>query len=597
MLARIGKIFILLSPRLRLCWAGLIPLSLAEAALETIGAAAVFSLIKIMDSPQSMTGMPYVAKLCTVFSLQDPTAVVLPFTIAAALFFVLKNVFQLVFAFLRSAMTGRTVTLLSGELFLRYLHAPLSFHFDRNSAGLIDRVLRSTDASVRLVLESAVAGISELLVLTGMVAVLVAAAPLMALISLSVVCLVLGAILYATNRLFYRMGARRQELSVKSQQTLQQALGGIKEAKAMDLEQYWHDIFFSCQRGIEKIRARHATLNSAPRLLVETVFICIPLVVVIMTRGSAEAGQPVLPLLGLFAYAGFRAIPSFNRMAMNINNIRYGGAEAELLYDDMRLLGKGEPPRNRSSADEPICFKRRLAAEAVCFAYGTQEGPVLKDVNLVVNHGQSVAIVGATGEGKSTLIDILLGLLPPSSGRITVDDVDISSRATTWRGKIGYVPQSIYLTNDTLRRNIAFGLPDRDIVEEKVHDALRRAQLEEFVGGLPFGLSTVLGERGITISGGEKQRIAIARALYRDPELLIFDEATSALDSPTEQALAQAIMSLHGRITVILVAHRMQTVRSCDRIIFLRGGTVAASGAWEELMQSCPEFRALASGA
>ena len=597
MVAKIRKIFTLLSPRLRLCWLGLIPLSFTAAGLETIGAAAVFALIKIMDSPQSISGMPAAAKLAAAFNLQDRATIAVSFTILAAFFFVLKNAFLLAFAYLRSAMTGRTVTALSGELFFRYLNAPFSFHFRRNSAGLIDRVLRSTDEAVRKVLESAVAGMSELLVLAGMVAVLVAAAPLLALVSLSVLGLVLGALLYATNRLFYRLGAAQQKLSVQSQQTLQQALGGIKEVKVMDQERYWYDIFFAHQSGIANIRKWHATLNSAPRLLVETVFICIPLAVVIMTRGSAEAGQPLLPLLGLFAYAGFRAIPSCNRLAMHINNIRYGAADADLLWDDLQQLASTGAPQGGSSDDGPVCFERRLAAEGICFAYGPQQEPVLTNVTLTVDHGQTVAIVGATGAGKSTLVDILLGLLPPSSGRVTVDDADISGSPIAWRRKIGYVPQSIYLTNDSLRRNIALGFPDRAIVEQKVRDAVRRAQLEDFVAALPEGLSTVIGERGMTISGGEKQRVAIARALYRDPELLIFDEATSALDSPTEQALAQAIMSLRGRITVIVVAHRMQTVKSCDRIIFLQDGTVAASGTWDELLQGSPEFRALASGA
>jgi len=589
--AKIRKIFFLLTPRMRLCWAGLIPFSFAEACLESIGAAAIFALIKIMDSQQSISGIPIVSRLCAIFNMHDRTTVVLTFTVMAAVFFVLKNIFQLAFACLRSAMTGRTVAALSGELFSRYLHAPFSFHFRRNSAVLIDRVLRSTDEAVRKVLESAVACVSEILVLCGMIAVLIAAAPMMALVSLAVICLVLGGLLYVTARLFYRLGEQQNTLSVRSQSTLQQALGGIKEVKVMDRERYWHDMFFSNQRGITKIRTWHATLNSAPRLLVETVFICIPLAVVIMTSGKAEAGQSVLPLLGLFAYAGFRAIPSFNRMAMHINNIRYGIVEADLLCDDMRLLEKAGPPPG--GAGEPFRFERSLAAEGVCFAYDPETEPVLKDVSLVINHGESVAIVGATGAGKSTIIDIILGLLPPSSGRVTVDDVDISCGASAWRRKIGYVPQSIYLTNDTLRRNIAFGLPDREIVEEKVRDALCHAQLEDFVAGLPEGLATVIGERGITISGGEKQRVAIARALYRDPELLIFDEATSALDSRTEQALAQAIMSLHGRATIILVAHRMQTVKYCDRIIFLRNGHIEASGTWDELMQGCPEFRAL----
>ncbi|MEW6366839.1 MAG: ABC transporter ATP-binding protein [Acidobacteriota bacterium] len=597
MLASIRKLLSLLSPRMRLGWFGLIPLSLVEAVLESLGAAAVFALIRIMDSPSSAYSMPVVSMLYSALGIRDATGLILSFTLAAACLFVFKNFFLLGSTYLRSAVTGRTVAALSSGLLLQYLSAPLPFHSRRSSAGLTHKVVRSTEDAVRRVLESAVSCISEILVLAGMAAVLILASPVTTLVSLAAIGLVLGALLYGTHRRFYRLGAEQHQLSVESREALQQALGGIRELKAMDGERHWYDMFLSLQLRLEKTRKWHATLNAAPRFLVETVFVCIPLLVVGMTCAEAGGGQKVLPLLGLFAYAGFRAIPSFNRMAVQWNNIRYGAADAHLVYEDMRLIGTVAVPHGEADRDRPLAFQRRLAVEGVFFAYGPEAEPVLKDLDLIVAKGESVAIVGATGSGKSTLIDIILGLLPPSMGRVTVDDVDISDRAEAWRRKIGYVPQNIYLTHDTLRRNIAFGVPDGSIVDEKVNAALRLAQLEDFVAGLPAGLDTMLGERGVTISGGERQRVAIARAVYRDPELLIFDEATSALDTRTEQAVAQAIGFLHGRTTILLVAHRMQTVQYCDRIVFLRAGRIEISGTWDELMQRSAEFRALAHGA
>jgi ATP-binding cassette subfamily C protein len=331
-------------------------------------------------------------------------------------------------------------------------------------------------------------------------------------------------------------------------------------------------------------------LHSAPRFLVETVFICIPLVMIILTRNKAGFGHSILPLLGLYAYAGFRAIPSFNRITMHVNNIRYGGAVADSLYDDFNLLGIAQDRSHHEDIDQHLSFEHSLSAEDVCFSYDEKTGYVLKDLSLTIKRGEYIAIAGATGAGKSTIIDIILGLIPPSSGKITVDGIDISNKVSAWRKKIGYVPQDIYLTDDTLRRNIAFGISDEEISENKVLEALRLAQLGDFVASLPKGLDTVTGERGVTLSGGEKQRVAVARALYLNPEILIFDEATSALDSHTEQKLADAIRSLRGHTTIILVAHRIQTIKNCDRIIFIRNKRIEATGGWDELLKSSPEF-------
>jgi len=590
MVRRIQRMFSLLSQRLRMYWLSLVPVSVVEAILESIGAVAIFSLIKILDNPDSIYTIPVVSQLFETLDIKGNSSIVLSFTIMVTFFYILKNTFLLVSAYLRSSVTSTTIKFLSSELFSRYLKAPFTFHFQRNSASMIDRTIRGADDAVRLVLEAAVACISEILVLSGIIIILVIAAPVMTLVSLAIIVFLLGTLLYVTHSKFYRLGAEHQKLRIKSQQAVQQALGGIKEVKVMGREQYWKSLFSSYQQGISSIRKWYATLHAAPRFLVETVFICIPLVMVILTRNKAVYGHSILPLLGLYAYAGFRAIPSFNRITMHLNNIRYGGAVADLLYDDFTLLGVAQDRSHQENVDQHLSFEQSLSAEHVCFSYDEKTGHVLNDLTLTIKRGEYIAIAGATGAGKSTIIDIILGLIPPSSGKITVDGVDISNKVSAWRKKIGYVPQDIYLTDDTLRRNIAFGIPDEEISENKVIEALRLAQLGNFVPSLPKGLDTVIGERGVTLSGGEKQRVAVARALYLNPEILIFDEATSALDSRTEQELADAIRSLRGHTTIILVAHRIQTIKNCDRIIFIRNGRIEATGRWDELLQNSPEF-------
>ena len=350
------------------------------------------------------------------------------------------------------------------------------------------------------------------------------------------------------------------------------------------------------QQAIAKIPRWHSTLTHVPRAIVETVFICIPLVMVIISLERYQQGsEGVLPLLGLFAYAGFRAIPSFNRLTLNFNNIRYSGAEVDLLHRDLDALMGEVPESAPGSTEEKAIFRRELRLEGVAYTYEEKGAPVLMGVDLIIKAGESVGIAGVTGSGKSTLLDLILGLLDPTEGRITVDGLDIHLCLKSWRNLIGYVPQQIYLMDDTLRRNIAFGVPDEAIDEARVWESVRMAQLEHFLGLLPQGLDSWLGERGVKISGGEKQRVAIARALYRRPELVIFDEATSALDRYTEKVLTEALNALHGEITMIVVAHRLSTLRHCDQVVFIHEGRIEAIGPLAELMEKNAAFRKLTS--
>jgi ATP-binding cassette subfamily C protein len=240
-------------------------------------------------------------------------------------------------------------------------------------------------------------------------------------------------------------------------------------------------------------------------------------------------------------------------------------------------------------------FDERIAFEGVSFAYEREGAPVLRDASLSIAPGESVGIVGPTGSGKSTLLDLLLGLLTPSKGRITVDGAELAGQLASWQRSIGYVPQDVYLEDATIRANVAFGLEREEIDDERVGRAVRSAQLDDFLSSLPAGLDTVIGERGVRLSGGERQRVAIARALYHEPELLVFDEATSALDPITELELTRAIDALKGKKTLVVVAHRLGTVRRCDRLFFLRDGRIEAVGSYDELLERSEEFRRMAT--
>jgi ATP-binding cassette subfamily C protein len=339
------------------------------------------------------------------------------------------------------------------------------------------------------------------------------------------------------------------------------------------------------------VRQHRAAAAAGLRLGVEAVLIVSMLLTVLLASGQSS-GESV-SVLALFAYAGFRAVPSANRIMLNVGYLREGRPYVRALAQDLDVL-RHTPPRPHGP--EPVVeFHESLACERVGFTYEDAARPALENVNLRIRRGESIGIVGPTGSGKSTLVDVLLGLLRPTSGLVLLDGEDLRGRERAWQRLIGYVPQEPYLLDDSLRRNIAFGMPDPLIDEQRLARACTLAQLDDFIRQLPEGVETTVGEAGVRLSGGQRQRVAIARALYHDPAVLVFDEATAALDNQTEREVTRAIAALQGQRTVIVIAHRLTTVEKCDRLIFLQDGRIAAVGRYEDLMRN-PGFRSMAVG-
>jgi ABC-type multidrug transport system fused ATPase/permease subunit len=320
--------------------------------------------------------------------------------------------------------------------------------------------------------------------------------------------------------------------------------------------------------------------------------------------GAGDNTAGVLPLLGLYAYAGFRAIPSMHRISMNFNFARFGLAAVENLERDLAYFEAveggpdGEPVSLGAQPDvlPQAVSADEIALEKVSFQYEGASTLALDSIDLRVVRGESVGVVGRTGSGKSTLVDLLLGLVSPTHGRVAVGGRDIREALAGWQSQLGYVPQDVYLMDDTLERNVALGFADVEIDTLRVERALARAQLGDFVHRLPDGLQTIVGERGVRLSGGEVQRVAIARALYLEPQLIIFDEATSSLDAATEAEVTAAIERLHAdeaRVTLVIVSHRISTVARCDRLIFLEQGRLAGEGSYADLVAENSAFRAM----
>ncbi len=457
---------------------------------------------------------------------------------------------------------------LSLRLFGVYLCQPWAFHLQRNSAQLISNVNNDVTEFAMNGVQATMSLFSESLVLLGLGTLLLVVEPLGTMI---MVC-VLGIAAWSFNRLTRRLIARSAEARRHHDgmrlQHLQQGLGGVKDAKLLGREAEFQKQYRV--HNTESARAGQllTTLQQLPRLWLEVLAVSGFAALVISMVAQGRTLETIVATLALFAAAVFRLIPSVNRVLGAVQSLGYASLAVNALHAEFDLaVPAAVGPRTPAAP-----LRESLELSEISFRYLGADAPALTGLSLVIHRGECVGLVGASGAGKSTLVDILLGLLASDSGQVRVDGVDIRHSVRNWQDQIGYVPQSIFLTDDTMTRNVAFGLPDEEIDIAAVWRAVRAAQLEDFVRGLRDGLDTYVGERGVRLSGGQRQRIGIARALYHDPAVLVLDEATSFLDTATERDVMQAVRALHGTKTILIVAHRLSTVEQCDRLYRIEHG-------------------------
>ena len=372
-----------------------------------------------------------------------------------------------------------------------------------------------------------------------------------------------------------KIGRIRHQADGMFIQTTQEALGGIKDVKVLGKEQHFLDKFAMNNQTLSDVSSRAYILSQIPRLYLETIGIIVflSLIILLILKGG-DLGQ-VIPILGVFTLAAFRLLPSANRIITYMNSLSYAEKVIEMLNDHLTradLTNSFEHSVDTNIDKEPSAFNQSIEIKNLCYQYPKTTTLALSNINLIIKKGESIGIVGKSGAGKSTLSDAILGLIKPSTGSIYLDGVDIYNDIKSWQALIGYVQQDIFLLDDSIRRNIAFGVPDDKIDLKGLNEAISESQLDEFISTLPEGIDTQLGERGVRLSGGQKQRIGIARALYRNTPILVFDEATSALDNETESEIVSAIKSFKGIRTTIVIAHRLSTIEHCDRVIELKKG-------------------------
>lgn len=591
MIGTLRKTFSLVDRRTRWQAVGVCVITLATSALEGLGVGAIFPLLKIIAAPDAIPAMPVIGTVYGWLAPSDPRLFLVAATSAVLALFLMKAVIALGATWWQLKFSLNNEALLSARLMRAYLYAPYPLHLRRNSAELIRNVVDAVETVASGVLLSALGLATELLVVVMVGLVLLSLAPLVALCAVAVLVVAGGIYALMLRNRAARFGALGLYWQRQVLQTLQQAFGSVKEIKVLGREPHFDDGFVGIRLEQARLRRASVLLAQLPRFVTETLVGVIMMMAVLVVLFRSDAGDAIA-VLGMFAVASLRLLPSVNRMMFAAHQIRLGEAAVDAVHGDFQLLEAAErPPASRSV----LPFERELRLEDVCFAYEGSAHRAVDGISLTIRAGESIGLVGMSGSGKTTLADMVLGLLHPQSGRLLVDGADALARVWEWQGNLSYVPQTINLIDDSLKRNVAFGIPDDQIDEARLAEALRQARLEEVVARMPQGVDTPLGERGARLSGGQRQRVGIARALYRDPRLLVLDEATSALDSETEREVAEAIEGLKGSKTLLIIAHRLSTVRHCDRLVLLEQGRVAAMGSYAELLAGDERFRRLVS--
>jgi ABC-type multidrug transport system fused ATPase/permease subunit len=592
------QLWYILSPRERI-GSLLLLCGMAFAALfEAVGIGLLVPFVALLKEPELVFQAPPARFLLSFLNIRDPQEVVVAVGLGLIGVFVLKSGYLvLLYRSLFRYVFGTQVRL-ARQLLTGYLSVAYTFHLQRNSAEIIRTTTETLQRFTTGFLVSLLIVLGELLVVAALLLLLMLIEPL-ATLGAVVVLAIPAVLVYRSMQHRLAASGRLAERSLASMiQWTEQAISGIKETLIMGRAAFFIDRHADhAERFAESFRSS-MVLSSIPRLVIDTLVVTAMVSIVLIVVARGQNPQTILPILGMFAVAAIRLMPSATRVANGFAQLRFHYGATEVLYKELRATVSHETDVGRALSHKPqvsqFLFKNSIVLEHLSYHYPTMAQLAIDDVSLEIPRGHWVGLIGPTGAGKTTLADLIVGLFVPSSGRILVDGRNLQNDVSGWQRMIGYVPQDVYLMDDTLRRNVAFGLPDQDIADERVWKVLHDAQLDDFVRALPAGLDAMVGERGDRLSGGERQRLGIARALFHDPKVLVVDEGTANLDTQTEAAIARTLTALRGEKTIIVVAHRLLLVRNCDRVYLLKQGRVRNSGTYNDLLKTEPGFREFA---
>ena len=554
---------------------GLAILMIIGSVLELLAVAVFNPFIEVLMQTSSIEDDSFLKLFFAHIHLNGIEQYLVVLSALIAVIYLVKNIYL---SFLQNVILSFSYTTrmnLATRLLTTYMNEPYTFHLSKNIAEM-QRCLQSDTSQFMTLISSGLQLTVEMVTCLALAAYLFHTSHSITVVIGVLLLMCIGLFFIISKKVSSRLGRQNEHYNAKLFQWINQSLGGIKELKILQREEYFIDSYKTNYKKLIWGARVNELIAALPKYIVETVaMVGLVFAIIIKLLFGHGALETFIPQIAVFAVAAFRLLPSVGRVNAYINSIMYNKASLDMIYDDLKEIDS-EPVQEIEwqGEKENWIFTKGVTVEHVSYHYPDSDVEVLHDISLEIPKGKTVALIGPSGAGKTTLADIILGLLPPVSGVVRMDQHNVYENLRSWREKLGYIPQSIYLSDDTIRNNIAFGIYEAQIDDNAIWKALEKAQLKEFVQGLEKGLDTYVGDRGVRLSGGQRQRLGIARALYHDPEILVLDEATSALDSSTEQAVMESIESLQGLKTMIIIAHRLTTIKNADLVYEVSGGNV-----------------------
>ena len=584
-IAKLNKIMDM-SRKEKLQIAGIAVMMLIGAFLETLGVSMVVPLVLVVTEPGVMEQNLFIRNICTLCNIHTEKTFVLAIITCLAVIFIVKGLFLLAEYQIQFRFVHESKLNMQRRLLQIYLNRPYEYFLGTNFSEVLQNLTENVNAAFT-VFSHILGFFTEVIVSLFLAAAIFLIDPMMTILVSFVLLLLVFFLLKAIRSTLEQEGRKRQKYGAQMSKWLLQAIHGIKEIKILGKENYFLENYIRTGEKQLEAERKNIILNRVPRILIESFSVSAMLIgIAVMVFAGDDLGR-LLPALSAFAMAAARLMPSAHRVVTYMNELTYYEPALDKLADNFEILIKGkeenlgepdglagEDGSDISSHAGFLTMKEEIVLTGICYRYPNAETNVFENAEMRIPIGKSVGITGVSGAGKTTIVDILLGLLKPQAGTILADGMDIRGSSHEWLSHTGCIPQMIFMLDGTIRSNIAFGIPEEDTDDDRVWESLEEAQLADFVRSLPGKLDTEIGERGVRLSGGQRQRVGVARALYTDPDLLIFDEATSALDSGTEAALMEAVSRLQGKKTMVIIAHRLQTIQMCDIVYRVENGEI-----------------------